>query len=163
VRLRYELAAGEHEGMVLCQATGALVTAVARDREGHVVATTTACRYCRTETCALCVAPTRPCAVCQILICGRCSSSPEPDYVPRCPACVGLRRLSWMERRRFHGLLAPAGRVLVGQDTLHGVTLVESTGGWQLVLTEPGQDLPSVLVPTATARGRLIGRIADVA
>lgn len=163
VRLRYELAPGDHEGLVLCEATGAMVTAVSRDREGHLVATTTSCRFCRTGTCALCVAPTRPCAVCQILICGRCSSSPEPDYVARCPACVGLRRLSWVERRRFHGALAPGGRVLVGQDALHGVTLVESDAGWQLLLAEPGQELPSVLVAAATPRARLVGRIADMA
>ncbi len=163
VKLRYELAAGEHEGMVPCEETGALVTAVSRDREGHLVASTTTCRYCRTETCALCVAPTRPCAVCQILICARCSSSPEPDYVPRCPACVGLRRLNWMERRRYHGLRAPGGRVLVGQDALHGVTLVESPTGWQLLLAEPGQELPSALVAGTTPRGRVIGRIADTA
>jgi hypothetical protein len=163
VRLRYELAPGDQEGLVLCEATGAMVTAVSRDREGHLVATTTTCRYCRTGTCVLCVAPTRPCAVCQILICGRCSSSPEPDYVARCPACVGLRRLSWVERRRFHGSLAPGGRVLVGQDALHGVTLVESGAGWQLLLAEPGQELPSVLVAAATPRARLVGRIADMA
>ena len=163
IRLRYELAPGDHEGMVLCEATGTMVTAVSRDREGHLVATTTTCRYCRTGTCGLCVAPTRPCAVCQILVCGRCSSSPEPDYVARCPACVGLRRLSWVERRRFHGALAPGGRVLVGQDALHGVTLIESSGGWQLILEEPGQELPSVLVAAATPRARLVGRIADMA
>jgi hypothetical protein len=163
VRLRYELAPGDHEGMVLCEATGAMVTAVSRDREGHLVATTTTCRYCRTGTCGLCVAPTRPCAVCQILICGRCSSSPEPDYVARCPACVRLRRLNWVERRRFHGSLAQGGRVLVGQDALHGVTLIESSAGWQLLLTEPGQELPSVLVAAATPHARLVGRIADMA
>jgi hypothetical protein len=163
VKLRYELAPGDHEGLVLCEATGAMVTAVSRDREGHLVATTTTCRYCRTGTCGLCVAPTRPCAVCQILVCGRCSSSPEPDYVARCPACVGLRRLSWVERRRFHGSLVPGGRVLVGQDALHGVTLVESSAGWQLMLSEPGQELPSVLVAAATPRARLVGRIADMA
>jgi hypothetical protein len=163
VRLRYELAPGEHEGLVMCEATGAMVTAVSRDREGHLVATTTNCRYCRTRTCGLCVAPTRPCAVCQILVCGRCSSSPEPDYVARCPACVGLRRLSWVERRRFHGLLAPGGRVLVGQDALHGVTLIEASGGWQLMLSEPGQELPSALISSATPRARLVGRIADIA
>ncbi len=163
VRLRYELAPGDQEGLVRCEATGAMVTAVSRDREGHLVATTTNCRYCRTGTCGLCVAPTRPCAVCQILVCGRCSSSPEPDYVARCPACVGLRRLSWVERRRFHGTLAPGGRVLVGQDALHGVTLVESGAGWQLLLAEPGQELPSVLVAAATPRARLVGRIADMA
>ena len=163
VRLRYELAPGEHEGMVLCEATGAMVTAVSRDREGHLVATTTTCRYCRTETCGLCVAPTRPCTVCQILICGRCSSSPEPDYVPRCPACVAMRRLGFLERRRFHGVLAPGGRVLTGQDALHGVTLIESSGGWQLMLAEPGQELPSVMVAAGTPRARLVGRIADMA
>ncbi|HEX8859975.1 MAG TPA: hypothetical protein VGC06_12965 [Actinomycetes bacterium] len=163
VRLRYELAPGEQEGLVMCEATGAMVTAVSRDREGHLVATTTNCRYCRTGTCGLCVAPTRPCAVCQILVCGRCSSSPEPDYVARCPACVGLRRLSWVERRRFHGLLAPGGRVLVGQDALHGVTLIEASGGWQLMLSEPGQELPSALISSATPRARLVGRIADMA
>ncbi len=163
VKLRYELAPGEHEGMVHCEATGALVTAVSRDREGHLVATTTTCRYCRTETCELCVASTRPCVICQILICGRCSSSPEPDYVPRCPACVGLRRLGWKERRRFHRLLVPGGRVLAGQDALHGVALVESSAGWQVVLAEPGQELPSVLIAAATPKGRLIGRIADTA
>ena len=163
VRLRYELAPGDHEGLVLCEATGAMVTAVSRDREGHLVATTTTCRYCRTGTCGLCVAPTRPCAVCQILVCGRCASSPEPDYVARCPACVRLRRLSWVERRRFHGALAPGGRVLVGQDALHGVTLVESSAGWQLMLAEPGQELPSILVAAATPRARLVGRIADMA
>jgi hypothetical protein len=163
VRLRYELAPGDHEGLVLCEATGAMVTAVSRDREGHLVATTTTCRYCRTGTCGLCVAPTRPCAVCQILICGRCSSSPEPDYVARCPACAGLRRLGWVERRRFHAALAPGGRVLVGHDALHGVTLIESRAGWQLVLSEPGQELPSVLVAAATPRARLVGRIADMA
>ena len=163
VRLRYELAPGEQEGMVLCEATGAMVTAVSRDREGHLVATTTTCRYCRTETCGLCVAPTRPCTVCQILICGRCSSSPEPDYVPRCPACVAMRRLSFLERRRFHGVLAPGGRVLTGQDALHGVTLIESSGGWQLMLAEPGQELPSVMVAAGTPRARLVGRIADMA
>ena len=163
VRLRYELAPGDHEGLVLCEATGAMVAAVSCDREGHLVATTTTCRYCRTGTCGLCVAPTRPCAVCQILVCGRCSSSPEPDYVARCPACVGLRRLSWVERRRFQGSLVPGGRVLVGQDALHGVTLVESGAGWQLMLSEPGQELPSVLVAAATPRARLVGRIADMA
>jgi hypothetical protein len=163
VKLRYELAPGEHEGMVHCEATGVLVTAVSRDREGHLVATTTPCRYCRTQTCSLCVASTRPCAICQILICGRCSSSPEPDYVPRCPACVGLRRLGWKERRRFHRLLVPGGRVLAGQDALHGVTLVESSTGWQVVLAEPGQELPSVLIGATTPKGRLIGRIADTA
>jgi hypothetical protein len=163
VPLRYELAPGEHEGMVLCEATGAMVTAVSRDREGHLVATTTTCRYCRTESCGLCVAPTRPCTVCQILICGRCSSSPEPDYVPRCPACVAMRRLSFMERRRFHGVLAPGGRVLTGQDALHGVTLIESRGGWQLMLAEPGQELPSIMVAAGTPRARLVGRIADMA
>jgi hypothetical protein len=163
VRLRYELAPGDHDGMVLCEASGAMVTAVSRDREGHLVATTTTCRYCRTGTCGLCVAPVRPCAVCQILICGRCSSSPEPDYVARCPACVGLRRLSWVERRRLHSTLPPGGRVLVGQDALHGVTLVESSAGWQLLLAEPGQELPSVLVAAATPRARLVGRIADMA
>jgi hypothetical protein len=161
VRLRYELAPGEHEGLVMCEATGAMVTAVSRDREGHLVATTTNCRYCRTGTCGLCVAPTRPCAICQILVCGRCSSSPEPDYVARCPACVGLRRLSWVERRRFHGLLVPGGRVLVGQDALHGVTLLETGGGWRLMLSEPGQELPSALISSATPRARLVGRIAD--
>jgi hypothetical protein len=163
VELRYELAPGEHEGMVLCEATGAMVTALSRDREGHLVATTTTCRYCRTETCGLCVAPTRPCTVCQILICGRCSSSPEPDYVPRCPACVAMRRLGFLERRRFHGVLAPGGRVLTGQDALHGVTLIESSGGWQLMLAEPGQELPSVMVAAGTPRARLVGRIADMA
>ncbi len=163
VKLRYELAPGEHEGLVPCEATGTLVSAVSRDREGHLVATTTACRYCRTETCALCVASTRPCAICQIFICGRCSSSPEPDYVPRCPACVDLRRLGWKERRRLHRLLVPGGRVLAGQDALHGVTLIESDGGWQVLLTEPGQQLPSVLVAAATLKGRLIARIADTA
>jgi hypothetical protein len=163
VKLRYELAPGEQEGMVHCEATRALVTAVSRDREGHLVATTTTCRYCRTETCPLCIASTRPCAVCQILICGRCSSSPGPDYVPRCPACLGLRRLGWKERRRFHGLLVPGGRVLAGQDALHGVTLVESSAGWQVVLEEPGQQLPSALAGTATPKARLIGRIADTA
>jgi hypothetical protein len=163
VRLHYELAPGDYEALVLCEASGAMVTAVSRDREGHLVATTTTCRYCRTATCGLCVAPTRPCAVCQILICGRCSSSPEPDYVARCPACVGLRRLSWVERRRFHGALVPGGRVLVGQDALHGVTLIESGAGWQLLLSEPGQELPSVLIAAATPRARLVGRIADMA
>ncbi len=163
VRLRYELEPGEHEGMVLCEATGAMVTAVSRDREGHLVATTTTCRYCRTETCGLCVAPTRPCTVCQILICGRCSSSPEPDYVPRCPACVAMRRLGFIERRRFHGVLAPGGRVLTGQDALHGVTLIEARGGWQLMLAEPGQELPSIMVAAGTPRARLVGRIADMA
>ena len=163
VKLRYELAPGEHEGLVHCEATGALVSALSRDREGHLVATTTACRYCRTETCALCVASTRPCAICQILICGRCSSSPEPDYVPRCPACVDLQRLGWRERRRFHRLLIPGGRVLAGQDALHGVTLVESGVGWQVLLSEPGQELPSVVAATTTPKGRLIGRIADTA
>jgi hypothetical protein len=83
--------------------------------------------------------------------------------VARCPACVRLRRLSWVERRRFHGALAPGGRVLVGHDPLHGVTLVESGAGWQLLLAEPGQELPSVLVAAATPRARLIGRIADMA
>jgi len=161
IKLRYELPPGEHEGMVHCEATEALVTAVSRDREGHLVATTTTCRYCRTETCPLCIASTRPCAICQILICGRCSSSPEPDYVPRCPACVSLRRLGWKERRRFHRLLAPGGRVLAGQDALHGVTVVESSAGWQVLLDEPGQLLPSVLVAAATPKARLIGRIAD--
>jgi hypothetical protein len=163
VKLHYELAPGEHEGLVHCQATGAQVSAVARDREGHLVATTTTCRYCRTETCGLCVAGTRPCAICQILICGRCSSSPEPDYVPRCPACVDLRRLGWRERRRFHRLLAPGGRVLHGEDALHGVTLVESGAGWQVLLSEPGQELPSVVAAATTPKGRLIGRIADTA
>jgi hypothetical protein len=163
VRLRYELAPGELEGLVMCEATGAMVTAVSRDREGHLVASTTNCRYCRTGTCGLCVAPTRPCAVCQILVCGRCSSSPEPDYVARCPACVKLRRLSWVERRRFHGLVAPGGRVLVGQDALHGVTLIEAGGGWQLMLSEPGQELPSALISSATPLARLVGRIADMA
>jgi hypothetical protein len=162
-RLRYELAPGDHEGMVLCEATGAMVTAVSRDREGHLVATTTTCRYCRTETCGLCVAPARPCTVCQILICGRCSSSPEPDYVPRCPACVAMRRLGFIERRRFHGVLVPGGRVLTGQDALHGVTLIEARGGWQLMLAEPGQELPSIMVAAGTPRARLVGRIADMA
>ncbi|HZD74060.1 MAG TPA: hypothetical protein VE776_09290 [Actinomycetota bacterium] len=163
IKLRYELPPGEHEGMVRCEASGALVTAVSRDREGHLVATTTTCRYCRTETCPLCIASTQPCAVCQILICARCSSSPEPDYVPRCPACVRLRRLGWMERRRFHRLLAPGGRVLAGQDALHGVTLLESGAGWQVLLEEPGQQLPSALIAAATPKARLIGRIADTA
>jgi hypothetical protein len=163
VKLRYELAPGEHEGLVHCEATGELVSAVSRDREGHLVATTTTCRYCRTETCGLCVASTRPCAICQILICGRCSSSPEPDYVPRCPACVDLRRLGWRERRHFNRLLVPGGRVLAGQDALHGVTLVESSVGWQVLLSEPGQELPSVVAATTTPKGRLIGRIADTA
>ncbi len=161
VKLRYELPPGEHEGMVRCEATGMLVTAVSRDREGHLAATTTTCRYCRTETCVLCVASTQPCAICQILICGRCSSSPGPDYVPRCPACVDLRRLGWKERRRFNRLLVPGGRILAGQDALHGVTLVESSGGWQVVLDEPGQELPSALVATTTQKARLIDRIAD--
>jgi hypothetical protein len=68
-----------------------------------------------------------------------------------------------VERRRFHAALAPGGRVLVGHDALHGVTLIESRAGWQLVLSEPGQELPSVLVAAATPRARLVGRIADMA
>jgi hypothetical protein len=43
------------------------------------------------------------------------------------------------------------------------VTLVESSAGWELLLAEPGQELPSVLVAAATPRARLVGRIADMA
>ncbi len=81
--------------------------------------------------------------------------------MPRCPACVSLRRLGWKERRRLHRLLTPGGRVMAGQDALHGVTVVESSAGWQVLLDEPGQLLPSVLVAAATPKARLIGRIAD--
>ena len=41
--------------------------------------------------------------------------------------------------------------------------LIESGGDWHVLLTEPGQELPSVLVAAATPKGRLIARIADTA
>jgi len=80
------------------------------------------------------------------------------DHV--CPACSRLGHAGWMERRRHHRSLVRGGRVLIDQDSLHGITLVESTVGWRLLTSEAGRKLPPLLIQPQTPAGRIIGRVA---
>ncbi len=158
VPLVYELAPGEQAGRLRCQETGTPTATVMRDREGHLVAAALTCRYCLTASCGSCSAPAWPCGVCQIIVCGYCAQTPG-DRAPRCPACRDLHPAGWLERRHYSRLLAPRGRLLLGRDTLHQVALVESMDGWQLLLTENGQDLPPTPVDADSAGIDLIERI----
>ena len=51
--------------------------------------------------------------------------------------------------------------MLIGQDSLHDITLVESTVGWQLLISEAGRKLPPLLIQPQTPASRIIGQVAD--
>ena len=95
--LSYELAPGQTQGLIRDFVTGQDASAVVRDRSGHLVASATACAYCRGLTCPRCPASAVSCAGCGIAVCGRCAGATVGGGASYCPACRSPRPATRLE------------------------------------------------------------------
>jgi hypothetical protein len=85
----------------------------------HLVEELIECGYCQTMTCTRCEDPVESCIVCETKVCGRCATPVHP--LPICPACS---RLAPAGRRALRRRIGNSGRMLVGDDQLHGVAVL---------------------------------------